>query len=115
MPKRPVGLRSDNTVAVDSLPALKSNHGIPSLVAEDAVDPAALQVAERDEPPLQRDDRTSTVAVAQLGRGRHTRQRKQDGKCSKKRAAASSLEAASRVVAEIGTKPPLAFPCSAKR
>jgi hypothetical protein len=52
MPKRPPGLRPDDAIALDLLPALKSNDGIPGLHAEDAVDTAALQVAERDEPPL---------------------------------------------------------------
>jgi hypothetical protein len=35
------------------LPALKGNYGMPSLVTEDAVDLAMLQVAEHDEPLLQ--------------------------------------------------------------
>jgi hypothetical protein len=44
---------TDETVAADPLPALEGNHGVASLVTEDAVDPAAGEVAERDESPLE--------------------------------------------------------------
>ena len=64
MAKRPPGLRPDDAIAVDLLPPLKSHDGIPRLLTEDAVDPATLEVAERDEPPLQRRHNAATVAVA---------------------------------------------------
>ena len=78
MSQRPAGLRPDHAVADYLFPALKGNYGVPGLVAEDAVDSVGLQVAERDEPPLQRRDRVAMVAVAQLSCGRCARQRKHD-------------------------------------
>jgi hypothetical protein len=51
--QRPACPRPDETVAADPLPALERNHRIASLVTEDAIDPAATEVTERDEPPLQ--------------------------------------------------------------
>ena len=92
-------MRPDDAVAGYLLPALKGNHGMPRLVAEDAVDLATLQVAEHDEPPLQRRDRAATVAVAQITRSRHARQRKQDDEWSHKHAAARSPDAATRIAA----------------
>jgi hypothetical protein len=64
--KRAARLRADDTIAIDLFPALKCDNGMPGHVAEDAVDSAAVQVAELDEPPLQQDDRAPTVAVAQV-------------------------------------------------
>jgi hypothetical protein len=43
----PAGLRSNDTIAVNLLPALKSHDGIPRLLAEDAVYPAGLEVPGR--------------------------------------------------------------------
>ena len=40
----PQGEHTDVAIAVDLLPALKSHDGIPRLIAEDAVDPATLEV-----------------------------------------------------------------------
>src|SRR5512132_130843 len=128
----PAGLRSNDTIAVNLLPALKSHDGIPRLFAEDAVYPAGLEVAERLEPPLQRGDRAPTVAVAQLGRRgptrqldsgphngqlscrRRTGQHKQDDGRSKKSATGSSVDAASRVVAAVGQEPLYGFAHSPK-
>ena len=99
VPERPAGPRPDDAVAGYLLPALQGNHGMPRLVAEDAVDLATLQVAEHDEPPLQRRDRAATVAVARITSSRHARQRKQDDEWSHKHAAARSVDAATRVAA----------------
>jgi hypothetical protein len=91
---------------------LKGDHGMPRLVAEDAVDLAPLQVAEQDEPPLQRRHRAATVAVAQITRSRHARQRKQDDEWSHKHAAARSLDAATRLGARARQQLLLAYACS---
>jgi hypothetical protein len=64
IPKRPPRLGPDDAIAADLLPALKSDDSIPRLLTEDAVDHATLEVAERDEPPLQRRHNAATVAVA---------------------------------------------------
>ena len=112
VPERPACPRPDDAVAGYLLPALKGDHGMPRLVAEDAVDLATLQVAQRDEPPLYRRDRAATVAVAQITRSGHARQRKQDDKWSQKHAAARSLDAATRVGARARQQLLLAYACS---
>jgi hypothetical protein len=99
VPERPASPRPDDAVAGYLLPTLKGNHGMPRLVAEDAVDLAALQVAEHDESPLHRRDRAAIVPVAQITRSRHAGQRKQDDEWSHKYAAARSLDAATRIAA----------------
>jgi hypothetical protein len=53
LPQRSACPWADKTVAADPLPALEGNHGVAGLVAEDAVDPAAGEIAERDESPLE--------------------------------------------------------------
>jgi hypothetical protein len=97
VPERPVRPRPDDAVAGYLLPALQGDHGMPRLVAEDAVDLATLQVAEHDEPPLHRRDRAATVAVAQITRSGRARLRKQNDEWSHKHAAARSVDAATRV------------------
>jgi hypothetical protein len=91
---------------------LKGNDAMPGPVAEDAVGLAPLQVAEHDQPPLQRCDLAATVAVAQITGSRQARQREQDEEWSNKHAASCSVDDATRVAAYARQTLLLADACS---